>query len=351
MKLVYFKSLDGLRTVAALMVIGSHFFNLERSFNSALFYKIMKFGNSGVSLFFVLSGFVITRILLNSVNSKSYFKTFYIRRTIRIFPLYYFALICYYYLPHLLSSLHQFSPSFDQQFYYYTYLQNFARTFNWNSSGPIHFWSLAVEEHFYLLWPAIVWIFYRSKKERLLYVSGFLLLMSLVLRFYMLSEGYSIDFFTFTRLDQLVLGGILAILERENLLSIKYKNIYISCFIAGIVFFIFCSVFNIFYQDLFKHNALGLLYFGVIALCLIYEDKGMGTRFLKLPFMQYLGTISYGIYVWHALALNIVDQYFITHRILLDLFLVVTVTVIISSISYWILEKPFLNLKRFFSYG
>src|SRR5690606_12464139 len=105
MKLDYFKSLNGLRTIAASMVIVAHFFTPENSFKSALFYKIAKFGNSGVSLFFVLSGFVITRILLNSVNSNRYFKAFYIRRTIRIFPLYYLALICYYYLPHLLSSL------------------------------------------------------------------------------------------------------------------------------------------------------------------------------------------------------------------------------------------------------
>src|SRR5690606_22476703 len=179
----------------------------ENSFNSALFYKIAKFGNSGVSLFFVLSGFVITRILLNSVNSNRYFKAFYIRRTIRIFPLYYLALICYYYLPHLLSSLYQFSSLFSQQIYYYTYLQNFARTFNWNSSGPIHFWTLSVEEHFYLLWPALVYFGYRFKQNWLIYLSGLLLLLPLLLRFYMLSSGYAIEFFTFTRLDQLVLGG------------------------------------------------------------------------------------------------------------------------------------------------
>ena len=311
----------------------------------------MQFGNSGVSLFFVLSGFVITRILLNSVNSSTYFKTFYVRRILRIFPLYYFALICYYYLPCLLDALFHYPSSFSLHIYYYTYLQNFARTFQWESSGPLHFWSLAVEEHFYLLWPAIVYVAYRFKKGNLLYISGLLVFLSLALRFYMLSKNYTIEFFTFTRLDQLVLGGILAILERENLLKAQYRNVYIASFVVGAVFFMVCILLNDFYQDLFKHDALGLLYFGAIALCVIYENKGMITRFLKLPFIQYLGTISYGIYVWHALALNIVDQYFITHRILLDFVMVIMLTVIIASVSYWILEKPFLNLKRFFSYG
>lgn len=351
MKLDYFKSLNGLRTIAALMVIVAHFFSLENSFNSALFYKIAKFGSSGVSLFFVLSGFVITRILLNSINSNSYFKAFYIRRTIRIFPLYYLALICYYYLPHVLSLLYQFSDSFNQQIYYYTYLQNFARTFNWDSSGPIHFWTLSVEEHFYLLWPAIVYFGCRFKQNWLLYISGLLILGPLLLRFYMLSSGYVIEFFTFTRLDQLVLGGVLAILERKNLLNGKSKKAYIISALTGAAFFILCSIFNDFYQDLFKHTALGMFYFGIIGLCVIYEHKGFATKFLKLPVMQYLGTISYGIYVWHALSIDIVNNYLLTNWILLNFMLVVTITVIISSMSYWFVEKPFLNLKRFFSYG
>lgn len=351
MKLEYFKSLNGLRTIAALMVIVAHFFTLKNSFNSVLFYKIAKFGNSGVSLFFVLSGFVITRILLNSINSNNYFKAFYVRRTLRIFPLYYLALVCYYYLPNLLDSLYQFSPLFSQRVYYYIYLQNLARTFNWSSSGPIHFWTLSVEEHFYLLWPAIVYLGCRFERTWLLYISGLLLLLPLLLRFRMLSSGYVIEFFTFTRLDQLVLGGILAILEHKGLLNTKYKRAYIIITLAGAAFFIFCSFFNDFYQDVFKHDALGMFYFGIIALCVIYEHKGSGTKLLKLPVMQYLGTISYGIYVWHALAIDIVEHYLGTYWILLNFSLVVLLTVFISSISYWLVEKPFLNLKRFFSYG
>lgn len=341
MRLEYFKSLNGLRAIAAFMVITAHFFSLENSFNSVLFYKIVKFGSSGVSLFFVLSGFVITRILLNSINSNSYFKAFYIRRILRIFPLYYLALVCYYYLPHLLSSLYHYSPFFDRQIYYYIYLQNFGRTFNWNSSGPIHFWTLSVEEHFYLLWPAVVYFGYRFKQRWLVYISGVLLLLPLLLRYYMLSLGHMIDFFTFTRLDQLVLGGVLAILERRKLLSRKYERGYLISMIIGISFFILCIFFNDFYQDVFKHSALGIFYFSIIGLCVIYEDE----------VMQYLGTISYGIYVWHVLSVDVIENYLATHWIILDFLLIIIFTIGISSVSYWLVEKPFLNLKRFFSYG
>ncbi|MFT3750077.1 MAG: acyltransferase [Agriterribacter sp.] len=101
MTLNYIKDLDGLRAIAAFMVIFAHFFSSSIFQDYPIISKIAGLGNSGVSLFFVLSGFVITRILLASINSKTYFKSFYIRRVLRIFPLYYFALLCYYYFPYL----------------------------------------------------------------------------------------------------------------------------------------------------------------------------------------------------------------------------------------------------------
>ncbi|MBW7891161.1 MAG: acyltransferase [Chitinophagaceae bacterium] len=351
MKLKYFKSLDGLRTIAAFMVIIAHFFSPSRMGGSGWVTQIAKFGNSGVSLFFVLSGFVITRILINSVNNHNYFMTFYIRRILRIFPLYYSALLCYYYLPFLLKSLYHFSLSFSHTFYYFTYLQNFARTFNWKSSGPLHFWSLAVEEHFYLLWPAVVLFAYRYKKVSLWKIALLLVLASFLLRYLMLAKGYYTELFTFTRLDQLVLGGMLAILERKGLLEMKYKHIYFLSIVIGGISFIACIGLPGLYQGMFKHNALGLLYFGVIGSCVISEDKGNITGFLKLGFMQYLGMISYGIYVWHALAVNVVDKYFLTKNLLIDLVMVFMLTISIASFSYWILEKPFLNLKKYFIYA
>ena len=149
----------------------------------------------------------------------------------------------------------------------------------------------------------------------------------------------------------MVLGGILAILERKNRLNRKYKSAYVISTVAGGVLFMLCGFFNDFYQDLFKHSALGIFYFGIIGLCVMYEHGNFAIKFLRLPVMQYLATISYGIYVWHALSIDMVEHYLTTHWVMLDFLLVVALTVVISSISYWFVEKPFLNLKRFFSYG
>ena len=169
MEIKYFKNLDGIRAIAVLMVMLSHFLTpLHSKFNilQQLLNKSSMLGQLGVSLFFVLSGFLITRILLNTKEKKQYFKNFYVRRILRIFPLYYLFLILFYYIfPFILDTE---IPKFSQQLYYFTYLQNFAITFKWDSVGPIHFWSLAVEEHFYIFWPFIIYFFKDNKVIRII---------------------------------------------------------------------------------------------------------------------------------------------------------------------------------------
>ena len=150
MKLEYYRQLDGVRAIAALMVMFSHFFVLNHSDHGILHAvnKISVLGQTGVSLFFVLSGFLITRILLATKQSPGYFADFYIRRSLRIFPLYYFFLALYFFIIPLIQ--HVPSVPWDHQFSYWIYLQNFAMIFGWSQTGPGHLWSLAIEEHFYL---------------------------------------------------------------------------------------------------------------------------------------------------------------------------------------------------------
>ncbi len=150
MKLIYYKNLDGIRAIAALMVMFFHFFASIKINTPTLsvLLKLSIFGQTGVTLFFVLSGFLITRILISTKHNTDYFKNFYLRRTLRIFPLYYLFLLIYYYIYPLIFNT-GFTPIKDQ-LYFYAYIQNFAETFHWTANGPNHFWSLAVEEHFYL---------------------------------------------------------------------------------------------------------------------------------------------------------------------------------------------------------
>ncbi len=151
------------------------------------------------------------------MKGEKYFVNFYGRRTLRIFPLYYFSLLCYNYLPSILWNATV--GDFNKQWFHYFYLQNIARTFGYDFQGPGHFWSLAVEEHFYLIWPAVVLMAFTVNKNRLLFVSILIMIFSFALRYIMLMRGMGIDVFTFTRIDQLALGCILAILEFKGFLE------------------------------------------------------------------------------------------------------------------------------------
>jgi len=345
-KLKYLPNLDGLRAIAAFAVIVAHFFKVKTLVDFPILSTIAQQGHSGVSLFFVLSGFVITRILLQSVNENNYFKNFYGRRTLRIFPLYYFALICYNYIPYLMNT-EPLEP-FNKRWYHYLYLQNFARTFNWDFEGPGHFWSLAVEEHFYLIWPALVYLAFTKNKNRLLLVSGVLVVFSFVLRYVMLKDGYEINVFTFTRLDQLALGCILAILEFKGVLIKKNNWIFLSLIFIGFVTVALCGKLDYFNLNLFKHNAYGCLYFGIIAICISNQTKTWYNWFLTSTIVQYLGKVSYGIYVWHILAILFVKTYLVSINLIVDFVIVCIITVIMATISFYLIEKKFLKLKKYF---
>ncbi len=142
--LKYFPELDGLRGISALMIIFFHFFQGVDALEYNLITKILVFGQTGVTLFFVLSGFLISRILLDTKNEENFFRNFYVRRSLRIFPLYYlFLLMIYVLYPLILNN----KIRFEELWYYFIYLQGLAVTFNWPTIGPGHFWSLAVEEH------------------------------------------------------------------------------------------------------------------------------------------------------------------------------------------------------------
>lgn len=346
----YYRSLDGLRAIAAIGVIIAHYFTIRKIPDYPAIASLAALGGTGVSLFFVLSGFVITRILLFSRDGSNYFKSFYIRRVLRIFPLYIVSLLAYYYVPFLLGIAESVTP-FSSQIYYWTYLQNFASTFNWPAEGPTHFWSLAVEEHFYLMWPAIIYLSFHRKTNTLALISALLILLPLLLRYFMLSQGFLIDVFTFTRLDQLTLGGILALFEIEGFLEKKYNRVYLFTFILGLLLIVFTSILPEFWMDLLKHNAFGICYFGLIALAVTSTKESLLTKFLSNPIMQYLGKISYGIYVWHLLASQFVNRFLKTESVIFNFVTLLALTILISAVSFQFLETPFLKLKRYFSYS
>src|SRR5687767_2907742 len=162
----FIPALDGLRGIAIILVMLHHFtYYRPNSGIDAQIASVLFFGWAGVDLFFVLSGFLITGILLDTRDSKRYFSTFYARRTLRIFPLYYLVLLLAFVVLPKFPALHpvllgQVGPvDLPPQWPYWLYLTNFSIA----DGGWVHgwvdvAWSLAIEEQFYLVWPLMIWL-------------------------------------------------------------------------------------------------------------------------------------------------------------------------------------------------
>ncbi|HEX7185058.1 MAG TPA: acyltransferase [Thermoanaerobaculia bacterium] len=213
-------SLDGLRGIAILLVLVMHFTLYggppPSSPADAAFYQTAAAGWIGVDLFFVLSGFLITGILWDARGSEGYFRGFYARRCLRIFPLYYAALLIFLVLlPALLSEHSGLRAAKQDAAWYWTYLSNvqIARE-GWPAFGALgHFWSLAVEEQFYLVWPAVVFLL--GRRALMAACLGCIALCPL-LRLGLHLAGHATAAYTLTpaRMDALAVGALLALAAR-----------------------------------------------------------------------------------------------------------------------------------------
>ncbi|RZK01610.1 MAG: acyltransferase [Flavobacterium sp.] len=349
MKLKHIKELDGIRAIAALMVMLFHFSGqipATNAFNQ-LFRKIAPYGQTGVTLFFVLSGFLITRILLSTKENNNFFKTFYLRRALRIFPLYYLYLIIELIIVPSISK----GPTIESNtWYFWFYLQNFAFTFDWPANGPNHYWSLAVEEHFYLFWPFLVY-FLNEKNIKKLCIS--FILLSLLIRVMLMMNGYGGFYFTFTNIDSLAIGGLMALFEREGKIS-GVTKVYFAGFV---VLFIPLGIINWFVSgkgldivQLFKTPITALAYFFLI-LFAINTKKGRAINsFLTGKPLTFLGKISYGLYVFHPLCFTYCATYINLNNWVLNLLLQTSITIVVAALSFNFFESLFLNLKSKFEY-
>ena len=344
----YYYNLDGVRALAALMVLVQHFFfseNVKYLEQLVHYQKFAQIGQHGVSLFFCLSGFVITRILINTRFENDYFINFYKRRALRIFPLYYLGLFAYYFVFPIIFN--EDIVDFKLQMPYYFYLQNFTEVLKIDAIGPIHYWSLAVEEHFYLLWPLVIFI---VKPKHIWKFIIFSFIIILLLKYYMLNKGLTINYFTFTRIDQIMFGAFLAILEMRDFFKLKrtarimFFSGFLSLLLGAIINLISSELF--FVKEIFKYPILGLFFSCLIGFLISLSETHLINRILKSKVLQYLGRISYGIYVWHVLALAILNKVFISGFLLFDFFLALILTILISHLSFFYFENYFLKFKK-----
>jgi len=341
--------LDGIRGLAALMVMAFHYFQISDHLVAgrlgAALHRYSTIGQTGVDLFFVLSGFLITRILLQTRERPGYFVNFYARRSLRILPLYYWFLLLFFFVQPLLGE--ERPAPFGQTWWWWVYLQNLPLTFGWPAVGPNHYWSLAVEEHFYLIWPLLVFVLSR---RNLVFASLGMVAAALATRVVLLANGLDGFYFTFSRLDALALGALLALLEPAVLARPddfrKYFLILAGmlCIPLGALYLVFAGSHAIWLQAV-KYPLTGLAYFIFLGLALMADPRSRPARFFASRTMRFLGGISYGMYVYHPLCFVWQDRLLPTRHPLLFLPLEFLVPIGMAYLSFKWLEAPFLRLK------
>ncbi len=362
--------LDGLRGIA---VIGVMFFHFAMSpaapsrLNDLLI-RVSRFGWIGVDLFFVLSGFLITGILIDAKSSPHYFRNFYARRTVRIFPLYYGVLALFYLIaPHTnLYPAAGVAAAKQYQAWYWLYASNFLIAFKggWVFEQFTHFWSLAVEEHFYLFWPAIVYLVSPRKLGWvcLAFIAGGLVV-RLVFTMLGLNEYYA-HLLTPSRVDSLALGGLVAVMARRRNGLRDFvgaaKIVAVICVLGVGIIYARVHDFQPKYQIVRTagFTLLALLFGAILVLSVTAKADGLAGRVLGGRVLRFFGKYSYGLYIFHVLIVPPVRESVSAVRmaghigafggLAVHIAACFLVSIAMALLSWHLFEKWFLELKRYF---
>lgn len=348
--------LDALRTFAVLLVIIYHWFPTGEGINR------LPNGTIGVMIFFVLSGFLITRILLNNRNQIDAgkgslgvtYRNFFVRRALRIFPLYYLVITA------VLVLIPQASDIDEHPLYYYLYGYNILlnQTGNW-SDVLSPFWTLGVEEQLYLVWP---WIVLLTPRAYFRWVIVAMVAVGVLFRGYGYMQGQLDGVLAPASFDAFGLGALWAymVTEQTEALPRFLRRLSIS---SALAFAGFVSL-SLLPGDHMLVVLFQRLMISVLSLFLVVKAsmgvQGVGGNVLNNSVLQYVGRISYGIYVFHMLVPGyIVPLLFrLTNRLGISFTLgywshrlfSLAVLLVLASVSWYAFEKPINQLKRYFSY-
>lgn len=339
----YISAIDGLRTLAIALVILFHL-------------KVPGFalGWAGVPLFFAISGFLITGILIKQKNEMSGFIAFYQnfvrRRAFRIFPLY-FACLAF-----AVAASWLFSESFPHKWSYWIYLQNYTLGITQFKDSYLmgHTWSLAVEEQFYLLWPIIVWV---CSRRVLRSVCWLLIFAGIISRWAIVTEtGNSLLALTALSscTDVLAMGALLSLSIADGA-AIK-QRVHLLIFLAGAMFLTIAVPYeNYWTPSLYTPTTFGPFIFSAIGVCSVSAigialSNNIFSKILSSPVMTYLGRISYGIYMFHAFFLIKMHWIYKEHPGILGYItwciVVAGGSIAVASLSYRFFETRFLTFKE-----
>lgn len=350
--MIYLPGLNGIRAIASIAVVISHItlslndFGLNRFIFGAYsdgFPRSLDLAGYGVSMFFALSGFLITYLLWKEKEKQPIqIKKFYYRRILRIWPLYYVYLLC------CVVVYFVFKIDFDKDLlpYYVFYGANIPYILETPLPLLIHFWSLGVEEQFYIFWP---WI-NRLKKKKIMLFSFAVIVILIGLKTYLhIFNPNTIleSIIHITRFHCMLIGALAAMLFIEkNALFIKFMSSIYTQIFAWLVFFI--AAINKFHIASFLDQEF-ITFFTVVII--IGQISNRGIIKLETRVLDFLGKISYGVYVIHPLLIflfskvlkNLTDIEYVKYIIVYVIILISTI--LLSYISYRYLETPFLRYK------
>jgi peptidoglycan/LPS O-acetylase OafA/YrhL len=368
--------LDGLRGSMLLLVLTAHFYYLTHGAVQPVDQVLFHLRESGwfaMDVFFVMSGLLITGILLDSKERPRFFKNFYIRRFLRIFPIYYATLFAVFVV---LPRLDVVDPAavremLSVQKWYWSYLTNFlvATTQSTNSLVDYtrHLWSLAVEEQYYLIWPLVV---YSCSRRRLIQCCLVLIAGALVFR----CVGVAVDMppralymLTFSRMDSLALGSLLAVLVREPGwldLFVRWAWPVVRAVAALGVLVILATGELSAYRPGMQSIGYTVVAFGAAGLVIIAATSGPETRagrFFHHPIFIQLGVVSYATYVTHTFVYLVIQRElpFLTRLPLVAgygwpasvarMLVLMAASIAVGFLSWHLLEKHALKLKDYFA--
>ena len=361
---MYYQQLNSVRTIAVFMVIVFHWVPNSHSF-------ILPLGSWGVEMFFVLSGFLITKILLESrrdaeinfVSKGVVIRNFILRRSLRIFPIYYLSLFAI-----LFFDRANVSGLKDNLLYFFGYASNFLYFNTQNFNYPMaHFWSLAVEEQFYLIWPwFILFLPWRFVKLYLFISILFGIASRVVLSKLFFTNEVTVEVLTPTCFDCFSIGGLFSyfVFIKNGEVNQLIKKINIAGIVSFLVMLIFLwTKFNRFSE---LHRTVDSIFFLAIIANAYKGYIGWVGKMANNKQMIFLGQISYGLYIYHLitpwltkvffavalklkynLVFKIVDTY--NNAALIPKFSIdLIVLILVSTLSWHYVEKPINRYKHLF---
>ncbi len=299
----------------------------------------------GVDLFFVLSGFLITGILIDAKESENYFRNFYVRRGLRIWPLY-FAMLFYMFV--IVPRIGRWgAEQFDSQhfawYFYVIYVQNFL----FGTHGPFPLavtWSLAIEEHFYLVWPMVVAFAKREHLAKILI--GFILV-------------------AFFRMDEMAYGALIACWVRSGNFSPTKLRKWSLIGAWAIVPTVYWILTQADWSWLRSHGVVYVLlsigFTSWLGLALTAREGSPLMKLLNNRFLRYTGKISYGLYIFHPIFFPYYKGWALfrwsnrlQNRFVGDMVTLIgefALLYLVATISWKLFEQPILRLKKRFEAG